>query len=387
MIPVRYNLRSLTERRTTSLMTALGVALVVMLLLILLGFIAGLRRTVILARTRGNWIVLSRGVSNEPGSYITRQEYEVVRARPEIELAAGGVALISPEMVTGFNAEPGQPNNSGQFTLLRGVYPIARQVHRAMRLASGRWPVQGRSEMVVGVKLAARFPGLRPPRELRFGRRKWRVVGVFADRGSARESEIWTDLDVLRQDIRYANGFAALHLVLKPGSQESFKQALARDGRLRVDAMTEAEFYADQAKLADQLRALGLVVAVILAIGATFGGMNTMYAAVVRRAKEVGVLRSLGFTRANVLSSFVLESVLIGLAGGVIGELLGVAVAALTGLNSRLMNVGMFIFSFRLTLGAFVAGLAAAALIGALGGLLPAWRAARTRLVDSLRLA
>lgn len=387
MIPLRYNLRSVIERRTTSLMTALGVALVVMILLILLGFIAGLKRTVTLAGTRGNWIVLSRGVTNEPGSYIARQEFEVIRARAEIESGAGGVPLISPEILTGFNAEPDQPDNNGQFSLVRGVYPIARRVHRAMRLASGRWPAPGRSEMVVGGKLAARFPGLRPPRELRFGRRMWSVVGVFSDRDSARESEIWTNLDVLQQDIRYANGFAALHLVLKPGSEESFKQALARDGRLRVDAMTEAEFYADQAKLADQLRALGLVVAVILGIGATFGGMNTMYAAVARRGQEVSVLRSLGFSRADVLSSFVLESVLLGLAGGAIGELLGVMVATLSGLNSRLMNVGMFIFSFRFTLGAFAAGLLAAALIGALGGFLPAWRAARIRIIDSLRAA
>src|SRR5207245_940916 len=142
-------------------------------------------------------------------------------------------------------------------------------------------------------------------------------------------------LDVLTQDIRYANGFASLHLVLKPGLEDSFKHVLTNDARLRVDAVTERAFYADEAKLADQLRGLGLVVAMILAVGTIFGGMNTMYTAVARRAREVGVLRALGFGRSNVLMSFVAESVMLAVVGGIAGELLGVAVAWSTGLGSR----------------------------------------------------
>jgi len=387
MIPVRYNLRSLAVRRTASIMTALGVALVVMILFILLGFIAGLQRTVLQAGNGGNWMVLSRGVTNEPGSYITREQYEIIRARPEIVAGTAGQPLISPEMVTGFDAAPeGAPSNSGD-SLLRGVYPIAYQVHRAMRLVSGRWPAAGRAEMIVGAKLAARFPNLAPPVQIRFGRRTWDVVGVFSDQDSARESEMWTDLDVLQQDIRYRNGFASLHVVLKPGTEDVFKAVLNQDARLRVDAITEAEFYSAMSQFADQLRAMGLVVATILAIGAVFGGMNTMYAAVARRGREIGVLRVLGFSRANVLLSFVIESVMLGLAGGVAGELLGIAVAQVTGLSSRLMKAGEFIFSFRLAPSAFAAGLIAALLIGAIGGFLPALRAARLAVVDSLREA
>jgi putative ABC transport system permease protein len=387
MIPVRYNIRSLLVRRTASVMTALGVALVVMILFILLGFIAGLQRTVLQAGDTGNWVVLSRGVDNEPGSYITREQYEIIRARPEIVMSPSGQALISPEMVTGFDASPANgPSNSGE-TLLRGVYPIAYEVHRGMRLVAGRWPAQGRAEVVVGRKLVARFPNLAPPVQLHFGRRIWTVVGIFADRDSARESEMWTDLDVLQQDIRYRNGFASLHVDLKPGTEDDFRRTLGKDVRLRVDAVSEAEFYSAMSQFAAQLRAMGLVVAAILAIGATFGGMNTMYAAVARRGREVGVLRALGFSRANVLASFVIESVMLGLAGGILGELLGVAVAQATGLSSRLMKVGMFIFSFRAAPSAFAAGLAAAAVIGAVGGFWPALRAARLTVVDSLREA
>ena len=215
----------------------------------------------------------------------------------------------------------------------------------------------------------------------------WTIVGVFADGGSTRESEVWTDLDVMQQDVRYANGFASLHVVLKPGMEDSLKQGLTRDARLKVDLMTEQEFYTQQSKLADQLRALGLVVAAILGIGAAFGGMNTMYAAVARRGKEIGVLRALGFSRADVLVGFVIESVALAIVGGIVGEFLGLGIAGVTGLFSRQMKAGMFIFSFRLSPAAFTWGLAAAVLIGALGGLLPAWRAARLGVINSLREA
>jgi len=386
MIPLRYNIRSLLVRRTTSLMTAMGVALVVMILLMLSGFIAGLRQTFASAGAGGNFIVLARGVTSESGSYISREQFEVIRSRPEIVTDPKGEAMLSPEFLTGFMIE-GPSGTMNGFTMLRGVYPIAQRVHQAIRIESGRWPTRGASEMVVGKKLAMRAPNLTPPHQIRFGRRMWTIVGVFSDGGSARESEMWTDLDVLEQDTHYANGFAALHLRLRPGMEDSFKRALDNDQRLRVDAETEAEFYANASDFADQLRGLGLIVAIILGVGATFGGINTMYAAVARRGKEVGVLRALGFSRRNVLFSFIAESILIGLAGGVIGLGLGVLVATATGLNGRLMSVGMFIFSFKLTAGAFISGLIVAILIGAIGGFLPALRAARIGVVDSLRAA
>jgi hypothetical protein len=370
-------------RRATSLMTAMGVALVVMILVILSGLIAGLRGTVMGAAERGNWIVLSRGITSEPGSYISYEQYELVRSRPEI-VTEGSIALASPEAVTGFFATPDRRNLN--FTFLRGVYPEAYRVHRNMRIVSGRWPNRGASEMVVGRKLLARVPELGPGGQVRFGRRTWTVVGAFSDHDSARESEIWTDLDVLRQDMGYPNGgFASIHVVLKPGMEDAFKHALDNDARLRVDAETETEFYSQASEFADQLRGLGLIIAIILGVGAAFGGMNTMYAAVARRGKEVGVLRALGFTRRNVLLSFVIESIAIGTLGGLIGEVLAVVVATALGINSRLMNVGEFIFSFRLTMGALVSGLIAAAMIGAIGGLLPAAQAARIGVLDSLR--
>lgn len=233
-IPLYYNARSILARRVSSIMTALAVALVVMILFILSGFIAGIRDTVLSAATRGNFVVVSRGADSETASYITHEQFEIVKSRAQIAADSSGEALISPEMMTGFNPEPEKAAGS-MFTFLRGVRPIAYRVHRAMKVVEGRWPAGGASEMIVGRKLNARFPALAPGRDLRFGRRTWRIVGIFSDNGSARESEMWTDLDALVQDIRYSSGFAALHVVLRPAPRSFFS---SRSTRMRGCAST-----------------------------------------------------------------------------------------------------------------------------------------------------
>ena len=373
-------------RRASSVMTASVVALVVMILFILSGFVAGLKATVMRTAVSDNWIVLSRGTTNEGGSFISREQYEIIKSRSQIATSPDGQPLASPEIINGFNPNPEAPPTAGNvFTTLRGVYPIAYQVHRDMKIESGRWPTRGSAEMAVGRKLAARYPNLAIGSDFRFGRRTWKIVGTFSDRDSARESEVMTDLDVLAQDIHMKNGFAVMHVVLRPGQHDDFARSLTTDSRVRVDTQTEQDFYAKQTEFIDQLYSMGLIVALILAIGSIFGAMNTMYSAVARRTSEIGVLRVLGFSRFNVLSSFVIESCVLAIAGGILGELLGIIVAYSTGLSSELMNVGEFIFRFRLTTGAFVSGLIAALAIGALGGLLPAWRASRIAVTESLR--
>lgn len=387
MIPIRYNLRSLMVRRATSIMTSVVVALVVMILFILSGFVAGLRATVLRSAAKDNWIVISRGTTGEGGSYISRDQYEILKSRAQIATTSEGQALVSPEVVTGFNPAANQPDARGFGTLLRGVYPIAYQVHSKMKLEAGRWTQHGAAEMVVGRKLAARYPFLTIGSYFKFGHHTFKIVGIFSDDDSARESEVLTDLDVLTQEIHMASGFAVLHVVLRPGLEDDFTKSLTTDARVKVDALPESEFYAKQTGFVEQLRLMGFVVALVLAIGSIFGAMNTMYSAVARRTGEIGVLRVLGFSRFNLLSSFVIESVLLGIAGAILGEGLGILAAYATGLHSQLMNVGEFIFRFQLTGSAFVSGIIAGLLIGALGGLLPAWRASRTRVVDSLRAA
>jgi len=387
VIPITYNLRSLMVRRTTSLTTALGIALVVMVVVILLGFVSGLRQSLELAGEPGHWIVLSRGTWSEGESYIPRQQSDILRTRPEIATDSSGAALFSPEMVVPFNAAVNRPAIQFRPASLRGVSPVVYRMRRGLRLVAGRWPAPGRDEMAIGQKQAARFPELGVGTTFRYGRRSWTIVGIFADRGSALESEFWTDIDVLQQDARFENGYSSFHVVLKPGSEDSFRNALSDDARLTVDALSERDFFAEQAKVADRLRELVLIVGLIVGTGAAFGGMNTMYAAVARRTREVGVLRTLGFSRGSVLTSFLVESVILALAGGVVGDLLAILLGLAAGLNHRLMSVGAVVFSSAFTLSALLGGIVAALLIGIAGGLLPAWRAANLPIIESLREA
>jgi putative ABC transport system permease protein len=387
VIPVRYSVRNLGQRITTSAMTAVSVALVIMVLTILLGFVNGMRRTVTLAAERGNAMILQRGVPAEAG-YVNHQTYDIIRFRPEIALDAAGRPLLSPEYVLSFDPTPDAPRAST--ARIREVTPMAFEVHPGVKIIEGRKPERGKEEWIVGQRLAAQYPKLRVGSVFRWGRVKvdWKIVGKFSDHGSARESEVWADLESLTASMHLTPGqvgYNSIHLVLKPGYRDSFANALRADSRLQVDLWSESDFYQQAAGFATQIRTLGLIVAMILAIGACFGAMNTMYSAVARRRREVGTMRVLGFGRSDVLSAFVVESAVLGLIGGAIGELLAVIVAHTTGLASNIMSVGNILFSFSLPWDAFGYGLVAAVIIGVIGGLLPAWQAAHLDVMDALR--
>lgn len=386
MIPVRYNLRSLLERRGTSVMTMLGLGMVAMIFVILLGFIGGLRSTMLNASADHNWVLLSNGAPSETGSFIPHDSIAIVRVRPEIAQDEAGQPLVSPEIFAGVNIS--RDKHVRQFVLMRGVTPIAYSVHRSMHLVSGHWPIRGHGEWAIGQKIEARQPYMTVGSQFHFGRRNWTIIGVFTDDDSARESEIWTDYNDLSTDAGNKHQDTnSLYVVLKPATSAPFAQAIKSDGRLKLDAFTEHDYYESQTKVIDQLRSLGLIVALTLGIGATFGGMNTMYTAVARREREIGVLRVLGFSRGNILISFLIESALLGIGGGIAGVALAFLVAWGTGLNSRLLSVGLTFFSYRLTPAAITAGLVVSALIGIIGGIAPAWRAARIGVIDSLREA
>jgi putative ABC transport system permease protein len=384
MIPMRYNIRSLLERRATSVMTMLGVGLVAMIFVILFGFIGGLRSSELNAAGERNYIVVSRGAPQENESRVPRDQLELIRVNPDIAQSTDGTPLVSSETIAGVNVS--RDNRVKQFVLLRGVTPMAYQVHSGMRLVSGRWPKRGNDEWIIGQKAQVRFPYLEPGSQFHYDRRDWTIVGVFTDRDSARESEILTDNDDLKT-ARHWSDDTALHIVLKPGTAEAFQQAIKNDGRLRLDAISEPSYYAGQTQIADQLRSLGLVVAICLGIGAIFGGMNTMYTAVARREREIGVLRVLGFSRSNILVSFLVESAVLGLGGGAAGVAMAFLVASVTGLSSRLMSVGTLFFSYQPTPAAIASGVFVAAIIGVVGGMMPAWRASRIGIIDSIREA
>lgn len=194
MIPIRYNVRSVLARRATSLMTILGVGMVAMIFVILFGFISGLETTLLNAGGERNWILLNRGAPQENASVIARSQLDILRVRSELALDADGAPLMSPEILIGVNVS--HDRRFKQFVTLRGVAPIAYHVHRNMRLVSGHWPARGNDEWVIGQKLAVKYPYLAPGAEFHYDRHDWKIVGVFSDHDSARESEIWTDLRI-----------------------------------------------------------------------------------------------------------------------------------------------------------------------------------------------
>jgi putative ABC transport system permease protein len=386
LIPIRYSARNLSQRFTASLMTGMSVALVVMVLTILLGFVNGMRRTLTSAVDANNFIVLQRGVSVEAGG-MGHATLDILRTRPEIAADQEGRPLFSPEIVLGFDPTPDASHAS--VATLRAVTQSAFQVHRNLQVVEGHKAQRGKNQWVVGQRLAAQYPNLRPGATFNLFHTQWHIAGIFADGGSARESEVWTDLDDLAVALHVSRdqwGATSVHLGLKPGNAESLRHLFSTDTRLRVDLLSEQDFYAQAAiGFTGQLRQLGLIVAMSLSVGAVFGGMNTMYAAVSRRKREIGTLRALGFGRANVMFAFIVESALLGFAGGIVGQIFATVVAFTTGLESRLMSVGTILFSFNLSWTAFAAGSVVAILIGIGGGALPAWQASRLDLLDSLR--
>jgi putative ABC transport system permease protein len=279
-----------------------------------------------------------------------------------------------------------------EIVLIRGVEPVALDVHRAVKLVQGRLFQPHVGEVVVGVGVRGRYVGAELGGHIEFGRRRWTVVGVFDSGGKAFDSEIWADVTDVQDDTR-RSGYSGVRLTIDPSTDfATLKRRIEDDGRFALEAKPETDYYREQADTTQTLYVLVLTLAVIMATGAVFGALNTMYAAVASRTAEIGTLRALGFPRGAILRSFLGESLV--LAG--VGFLAGTALAALAVLavNTLLSGVQFSMMTFsvatvllHLTPGSLIAGLAVAGLIGLLGGLAPAWRAARLRVVDALHRA
>src|SRR5436190_2177457 len=282
---------------------------------------------------------------------------------------------------------------AGGIGLVGGVEPAAFLVHREVRLVEGRMFEPKLGQVLIGRGVALRHDGARVGGTLSFGRRTWSVVGVFDGNGTAFDSEIWADVVDVQDDARRPSGVSGIRLRLAPGTdRQALVDRLGADARVTLEAKPETVYYAEQADAASSLYVLVLVLAVIMATGATFGALNTMYAAVTNRTAEIGTLRALGFSRMAILLSFLFESLLLAVGGFVAGIALGVI--AMWTVNTLLQGVAFSMMTFSVatvllqpSLGGVGLGLAFALAIGVFGGLAPAWRASRLRVVDALHRA
>jgi ABC-type antimicrobial peptide transport system permease subunit len=371
----------------TTLLTAGGMALVVFVFATVLMLSEGLRAALVQSGVPDNAVVIRRGAQTEVQSGIERAQAAIIESQPEVVFDAAGRRLVSKEVVVLISLRKRESGGPANVTI-RGVGPQGLALRPQVRLTAGRMFRPGASEIIAGSSVARRFQGAGINETVRFGQREWRVVGIFEADGSAFDSEIWGDGEQLMQASRRPVYSSVVVKLADPTRFAAFRTRLETDPRLTVESKPETRFYADQSEvLARFIEILGLALAVIFSLGATIGAMITMYAAVANRITEIGTLRALGFTRRHVLIAFLAESLLLALSGGVVGV---VAAAFMQFFTLSTMNWQTFsevAFGFRLTPGIVLASLGFAALMGVVGGFLPALRAARLSIVDALRAA
>lgn len=383
-IPLAYNLRNLTVRKTTTIMTALGIALTVAVLLSVLALVNGLQTAFQATGSPLQVLVLRKGGTAELSSVMTREVYQDLKSNPGIA-RDGNEPMASLEMVTVINL-PSVDNPEGANLTLRGLLPLGIKMRDDLKLAEGRWFSPGHREIVIGKSIAKRYPAAKMGQQLRFGRGEWEIVGIMDGGQSAVNSEIWGDLNQISSDFNRSDGLSS---VLVRATDVSTVPALVNslndDRRLNVAAMTEKSYYDQQTISAAPVQFLGIFISIVMAVGSSFAAMNTMYAAVARRAREIGTLRVLGFSQGGILFSFFLESLLLSILGGLIGCILVLP------LNNITTGVGSFItfseisFNFKVGPVIMLTGILFALFMGAIGGVFPARMAAKKEILTALR--
>lgn len=386
-IPVFYSLRNLWARKLTTLLTAGGMALVVFVFAAVLMLDAGLRAALVATGQPDNVIVTRRSAGTEVQSSIERSQAAIIESNPAVAIGPDGRPLASKETVVLITLPKRDTGVQTNITT-RGVGPAGLAVRPQVQIVSGRMLRFGTSEIMVGRGVAERFDGAGLGQRLRFGGREWPVVGVFEAGGAAFDSEVWGDSEQLMQAFRRQAYSSVVARLRSMDAFDAFKNAVETDPRLPVDVKRERAFYEEQSKtMSTFISYLGITLSIIFSIGAMIGAMITMYAAVANRTAEIGTLRALGFSRSGILAAFLLESLMLSLVGWVIG----VALASLMQLvHISTMNWQSFAelaFSFTLTADIVLSSLIFALVMGFAGGVLPALRAARLRIVDALRAA
>jgi len=383
-IPIAYNLRNLIVRKTTTLMTALGIALTVAVLLAIMALLAGLRTTLASSGDPLQIIVMRKGSDSELVSNFTREQFQDLKFKAGIARLPDGDPMASLEVVTIINlASVDAPD--GMNVSVRGLLPVGIAMRRNLKLAAGRWFEPGKREVVAGKSVAQRYPGAAMGKRLHFGRGDWTVVGVMDAGASAQNSEIFADLNQVSSDLQRTE---VLSSALVRATDETAAHALINsindDQRLNMGAISEKDYYAEQTRSALPIEFMGVFVSIIMAVGSSFAAMNTMYAAVARRSREIGTLRVLGFSRGSILFSFFVESVLLAGLGGILGCLLVLPLNGVTtGIGST--TFAELAFAFRVTPAIMLLGVAFATVLGAVGGLFPARMAARKEILVALR--
>ena len=380
------NLRNLPQRIGSSVVAVIGVAAVVLVFAAVLSMAKGFERTMISAGADDTAIIMRSGSTSELNSGLSNEQVLIVADAPGV-LKNGDESVMSAELYVVVDVKK-RTSNTDANVPFRGVQAGAFDVRNDVELVEGRMFEPGKNEIIVGRSAQQEFVGLETDSIIRFGQTDWSIVGTFTARGSVSESELWTDVRVLQSAYRRGNSFQSVRVKLQSeDSLDVLKTALDEDPRINPDVMTEKEYYSGQSEgLSKFIRLIGYPLTILMSIGAVFGALNSMYSSVSVRGKEIATLRALGFGPTSVLISTMVESTLLALIGGVLGG--ASAYLLFNGFQVSTLNGPSFsqvVFDFAVTGDLLVDGLYAALIIGAVGGLFPAIRAARLPVAQALR--
>lgn len=385
-IPIVYNIRSVRARWTSAIVAVLGIAGTVGVFVAMLSLAKGFQATLVASGSPDNALIVRAGATSEMTSGVPLDSVKIIQDAPGIARGAEG-PLVTPEAVL-MAPIPLISTGTQANVELRGVSPNVLEIRKQVKVIQGRMFHGGLAEVVVGKNANTTYSGLTLGNTISLGTQRWQVVGIFDAGGSSFDSEVWGDAHLLSQAYgRPENNFQSVtaHLT-SPDALRQLKDAVTTDPRLNVDVAREIDYYAKQSTaLTTLITVLGSFVASIMAIGAVFGALNTMYSAVADRGREIATMRALGFGGPSVVFSFLIESLLIAFVGGALGCL---AVLRLNGLTTSTINFQTFsnlAFAFKITPGLLLGGIAFALIMGAVGGLFPAIRAARLPVATALR--
>jgi putative ABC transport system permease protein len=385
IIPISYSFRNLYTRRLTTFLTATGMALVVFVFASILMLSAGLEKTLIETGSDDNVIITRKSANSEVQSGVERSQASIIESLPEISSDDLGEPLLAKELVVLISL-PKRGSDKPANVVIRGIHSTSLHLRPQIRLIEGRMPRPGSSEIMAGGSIAKRFKGGGIGETLRFGMRDWTVVGVFDAGTTGFSSEIWGDATQLMQAFRRPVYSSLTFRMRNVGDFQSVKAKLDSDPRLTVDVRRETQYYRDQSEaMAKFLRILGISLTVIFSVGAIIGAMITMYASVANRVVEIGTLRALGFQSFSILAAFMMESLLLGLIGGVTGLFFASFMQLITISTMNWQTFSELAFSFTLTFDILYKALIFSLVMGFTGGVIPAVRASRLKIVDALR--
>jgi len=384
-VPIQYNIRNLKLRKSATIMTALGIALTVTTAIFILALLAGLN-----AAFRGsgdplNVLVLRKGATAElTAGGVDRDALPIMKDLPGVARDAQGQAMVSGEdllvVVLPRNDGTGETN-----VTVRYLSPTGIEMRPETKLVAGRWFTPGQREIVVSKSIHNRFAQANIGDSLWIGKGPWNVVGIFDAGGTAHDSEIWGDINQLAADFDRTTYNSVLLRATDPVASDALKNRVSDDQRLKLNGMLEADYWAKQTSSGNPIKFVGMIVAVIMAIGSCFAAMNTMYAAVAYRSREIATLRVIGFSRPSILTSFVFESVMLSLLGALVGIVLMLPFNGMTTGTNNPVTFSEAVFSLRMTPSVVTSAVIFAVIMGLFGGIAPAWHAARREILASLR--